>query len=105
MHRADTDDLAGSARDGRDDAAAHEFENGFASAQELARQVDGDDGVPLLQAHRMERCVSLQPGIVDEDIDGAEFGDCAPEHFLHLPFFGDVRLAGESPDIRTTYLR
>jgi hypothetical protein len=75
----------------RDDVALQKVAYGLASAQELARQVDADDRVPLRKSHFMEWDVALKPGIVDEDINRAELLQHAVEHLLYLLFLRDVR--------------
>src|SRR5262249_13992979 len=84
VHRAHEYDLAGRARSLRDDVALQKVAYGLASAQELARQVDADDRVPLRKSHFMEWGVALKPGIVDEDVDRAELFQHAAEHLLDL---------------------
>ena len=95
VHRAHADDLANRARHGRDGAAAAEFPDGFARAQELPGEIDRDDRVPLLQGHGRDRRVLLQPGVRDQNIQGPELRPDALEHLGDRALIGDVRLVRE----------
>ena len=94
MHRADADDLAGGAGHLGLHAAALELAHRLARAEELAGQIDGDHLVPLRQRHLFERRVLLQPGVVDEDVDGAELPSHPVEHLPHVVLVGDIAAVG-----------
>ena len=86
MHRAHADDLARRARYLRNDAASQEFANRGAGAQELAGEVDTKYRVPVLQGHVLEGRITLQPGIGNEYVDGAELRAHVGEHIANLRF-------------------
>src|SRR5919106_1294399 len=94
VHRADADDLAGGAGDLGAHAAALELLDRLAGAQELAGEVDPDHRVPLLERHLLEGRVLLQAGVVDQDVDRAEFSQHLGKHRLDLVLLADVSLMG-----------
>ena len=79
--------------------------------EELAGQdTDIHHPVPLRQRHLLESGVLLQPGIVDEDVDGAELPAHPVEHLSHVVFAGDVAAmcvaaGAASPDLVDDRLR
>jgi hypothetical protein len=97
VDRTDADDLAQRPGYFRPRTAALEFPDGGAGAQELAGQIHADDPVPLLQSHRLDRRVLLKAGIVDQDIDRAEFRDGALEQRFDLIFARHIGLDGNRP--------
>src|SRR5207249_7087261 len=72
VDRADADDLPRRLRDALHDPTALELAHRLASAEELAGEVDADDGVPLLEREVLEGSVALQAGVADQDVDGAK---------------------------------
>ena len=97
---------AGQARD-IDDAAAAALANHalgrFAAAQEYARQVDVDDGLPLLEAQLAgdlavlgfdEQPVAQDAGVGDAAVETAEVGDDAVERADDVALGSDVRRVG-----------
>jgi hypothetical protein len=102
VHRAHADDLAGGTGHRRHDAAAQKLPHRRPRAQELTGQIDADDGVPLPQGHLVKCRVSLQPGVVDQDIDGAEPFDHMAEHVLDLVLLRHVGFVCISLGARST---
>ena len=81
---ADTDDLACRAGNLLAHAAPLELLHRFTGAEELARQVNADDGVPLVECHFLKLRVLLETGVVDKDIDRAELLEHLDEHLADL---------------------
>ena len=98
VHRTDANDLPRGARNIFHDAAALEFSDDFARTQELAREIHADYALPLRERHLVKRGFLLEPGVVDEHIDGAPLGKHFAEHGLDLTFVADVRLDRECFD-------
>ena len=67
----------------------------LAAAQELAGQIDRDDGAPILESHIDEIRVALYAGIGDEDVEPAEMLDRGAEHRDDLIFVRDIGLERE----------
>jgi hypothetical protein len=88
------DDLAGGARHRRHDAPPHEFPHRRLGAEELTREVDVEHLAPFGQGHRREGGIGLQPGIGDQDVDGAHRADRGVEHGVYLILRGHVGLVG-----------
>ena len=78
--------------DGGDDATPLELPRRRAGAQKLPGQVDGDDRVPLLERHLVERGIPLQSGIADRDVQRAEFRDGGGIHPLDLVLAAHIGL-------------
>jgi hypothetical protein len=95
VHRADAEDLACGTRDLGLHATAQKFAHRGARAQELAGEIDREHLVPLRQGQLVERCVLLQAGVVDQDVDGAELLDHGAEHGAHLRLIRNVGAQGE----------
>jgi len=70
---ADANDLTSATRNFWAHTATFEFSNRFTRTQKLAREIHAYDLVPLRQGHLINRRVLLQTGVVDQNIDGAEF--------------------------------
>jgi hypothetical protein len=62
--------------------------------QELAGEIHIEHELPVGERHLVHGRVLLQPGVVHENVDGAELLDHLLEHRLHLVLPGDVRLVG-----------
>ncbi len=98
---------------GADDAPAHVLarlrllapvRGGVLRRREVALEVDGDDGVPLLLGHVHEHPVAEDPGVVDEDVEAAELVDRLLDHATGAREVGDVlavrdRLAAGGADL------
>ena len=84
VNGADADDLARRAGNLLAHAAPLELLHRFAGAEELARQVDADDGAPLVECHFLKLRVLLETGVVDKDIDRAELLEHPGEHIFDL---------------------
>ena len=76
------------------DTPAQEFSGRSASAEKLARQIDAQNLVPLLQSHLMKCRISLQTGVGNQNIDRPKFLDAAGEHGCYLLLGGDISLIG-----------
>ena len=94
MHRTHADNFACGAGNSRHHAATFEFTDGLARAQKLTCQIDVDHGVPLIQCHFINRRISLQSGVIHQNINRAELGDHLAEHGLYLIFLRYIRLDG-----------
>ena len=72
VDRTHADDLAG--RDGNflAHAAPQKLADRLLDAQELSRQIDAEDLVPLLEGHVDGARVALDAGVGDEDVDRPE---------------------------------
>src|SRR5205823_3345059 len=90
MNTAHTDDFAGGAGNFFADAATFEFANGFAAAEELTGEVDGQNSVPLGEGHVFDGGILLQSCVGDEDVEAAEFVEGTLEHRFDFVFSGDV---------------
>ena len=66
------------------DPATQKFTHGFASAQELASQIDANNRVPLCEAHFVKGGIALQSGVIDQDVDRSEMRDGLGEHLPDL---------------------
>ena len=100
MHGAHENHLARRERNRLVDAAAQKLARRLALSEELPREVDVDDGVPLLEGHLGERRVALQPGVAHRDVQGAEVVDRLGKHRDDLVFFAHIGLDrdGASPE-------
>ena len=85
--RDDVDDCAGVTRLGR---GLHRLGVALARDEEPAGEVVADHRVPALGRNRLERRCKLPAGIVDEEIDVAEFGNDRRDRLPHAIFFADV---------------
>lgn len=74
------------------DPAALELPRRGAGAKELTGQIDTDHGVPLLQRHRIERRIPLQPGVADADVQRTKMGDGIGQHLFDFVFIADIGL-------------
>ena len=101
---AHADDLAGGTGDRVDDAPPAKLTDGIAGAQELAGEVNGEHRVPLIQRHLVERCILLNAGVVNEDVDGSELFLHPSEHLPDVFFVRDVNLVAVRPDAQRTDL-
>src|SRR5438552_14114240 len=95
MDRRHADDLPRRPGHLGPDAAANHLAGGLPGAQEHARQVDGQHGVPLLERHLREGRVALKTGVVDEDVDAVPGFEHLPEHVADLILPRHVRPDGE----------
>ena len=102
VHRTHTNDFPGGAGDRRDYASAQKFTNRFTRTEKLTCEVDADDRVPLFQGHFVEGCVLLEPGIINQNVDGAVSVEHFREHRLHFIFPADISFYRDS---RTAILR
>ena len=64
--------------------------NGVTGEMKRARQVDGDDRVPLLGREFLDRRDVLNAGIVDDNVDPAELLLCSSEERSDLIGLGHV---------------
>jgi hypothetical protein len=92
VHRANTDDFAGSARDLFSDALAFEVSYRLARAKELAAEVNPYHLVPLFHRHLIERRIPLDTGVIDDDVHLAELLFHSGEHRQDLILLADVGL-------------
>jgi DNA-binding ferritin-like protein len=102
VHRTHADDLAGRLRHLGDDALPQHRAHRLAAAQELAREVDRQNSVPIRQRHIDKRRVALHARIGDQDVEAAEMIDCLAEHRDDLGFVGNVSrsASASAPDLR-----
>jgi hypothetical protein len=78
--------------------------------REVALEVDGDHGIPLVLGHVHEHPVAEDSGVVDEDVEPAELVDRLPHEALRPGEAGDVlairrRLAARGADLLHDLLR
>ncbi len=86
MNGTHANDLTGRARHGWNDAAPQELAYGCARAEKLTGQIDGKYFVPLAQSHVCESGITLEPGIVDQNVNRTKLVHGAVEHFPNLVF-------------------
>ena len=55
-----------------------------------AREVDGDNRIPLVDREFLDRIDVLNAGIVDQDVDRSELGTGLIDHVFDLVGIGDV---------------
>ena len=90
VDRTDANDLARRDRYPAVDLPTHELAGGFARAQELTSQIDGQHRVPLVERHVDQRSVALQPGIVDENVHRPKSPDGHAEQVLYFRFLCNI---------------
>src|SRR5258708_2617102 len=83
----DVDDAAG--------AGFHHRRQHLLDADVRARKIGSDDRVPIVRLHAHGQTVAGDGGVVDEDIDFAEFFEDGFKAGLDLIDIGDVHLDGE----------
>src|SRR5262249_49471619 len=98
MYRAHADDLAGAGRHFGTHSPAQELDDCSARTEELTRQIYRNHRVPLRERHLLKRRITLQSGVVDEDVDRPEPLRHRAEHLPDLSFVGHVRAMGVSLD-------
>src|SRR5262245_43550673 len=75
VNTAHADDFAGCTANFFANATTLEFANRLARTEELAGKIHVEDELPIGEGHFVNRRVLLQPGVVDENVNGAEFLD------------------------------
>src|SRR5207247_10893323 len=100
VNAAHANNFSGGATDLLADAAPLEFADGFARAEKLAGEVHVEHELPVGERHVLDPGVLLKTGVVDEDVNRAEFLDHLLEHGLNLVLLPHVRLV--SIDSRPT---
>ena len=88
-------------RGGADDAAPFlrlHARNRGAHRVERRREIDGDDGVPLVGRKVLDRRDMLDAGVVDEDVHRSHLGFGVGDHRLDLGALGHVGRVVESLD-------
>lgn len=71
---------------------------------EVALEVDADDRVPLVLAHREDHPVAQDARVVDQDVELSVGGDGQLHEFSRLFVVGDVSEVGGRPAARRTDL-
>src|SRR5215469_1494617 len=84
VHRAHANYLAGGNGNLLYHSSALEFTNRRPCTEKLSSEIHPDDGVPLGQCHPLKWGILLEPGIVDEDVDGPEFFQHLGKHRFHF---------------------
>ena len=74
--------------------SAHPLQ-GFARDQEGSTGVGGEHRIPLAQGEALEIRGGVVGGVVDQDVDAAEFASGLFHHGLDAGFVGDVAMQGE----------
>jgi hypothetical protein len=97
MDRADAQNFAGGTGDFAAHTAAHELPHRLSRAQELSREIDGQDLVPLSEGELVEGSILLQAGVVDQDVHRAELFQHGTEHRAHLGLIRHVGAQSERP--------
>src|SRR5262245_63355736 len=97
MDRTDADDFTSSARDPLADSLALKLAHRLPSTQELTTKIDVEYLIPLFDGHGVNRRVFLYTGIVDHNVDRAEFLFHGCKHGQNLIFLADVGLKTEGP--------
>jgi len=95
VNRRDADDLAGRRRHFGADSLLEEKAGCFAGAQELAAEVDVDDGFPVLKRHVDESGIALHARVVDRMSRAAPSVEGGGKQRLHLVFAADVGPHGQ----------
>ena len=67
----------------------------MAGEVEISLQVDIDHAVPLLLGHFPAHAVPIHTGIVDQDVDTAEFFDGCFDHVSRIGKRSDIALDGD----------
>ena len=70
---------------------------------ERGREVDGDDGVPLIGRKLLDRRDELDAGVVDQDVDGSELGRRVGDHRLDLVAFRHVGAVVDALDAKLLF--
>src|SRR5262249_3037506 len=91
MHGTHADDLAGAGGHFGTQPPAQEFDDRGARTQELARQIYRNHHIPLRERHLLKRRITLQSGIVYEDVDRPQPLHHRAEHVPDLSFVRHVR--------------
>ncbi len=89
MDGTHTDDLADRDRASGVGRTTYELAHRLARAEELPGQIDANDGIPIVEGHRLDRRIALQAGVGDDDIQGAKDLHHSGEHLddLVLPAY------------------
>jgi hypothetical protein len=77
---------------------AQELDDGGTRTRKLARNIYRNHRVPLRERHLLKRHITLQSGVVDEDVDRPQPLHHRAEHLPDLSFVGHVRATGVSLD-------
>ena len=90
-----------------DDAAAEGAQMGqsLARDQEGAARIRGENVVPLIESEAFERGGGEDSGVVDEDVETAEFGDDGGNGVANGGFGSDVAMGGKGAAAEGSHLR
>ena len=65
--------------------------------------MDIDNGAPVLPTHLCKRPFAKDPGVIDKNVEPAEFTDCGINHRLYIIRIADIAIVGQRPPAFSAY--